>query len=417
MKVICPKCQFENQADSLRVVCARCATIIEVSMDQPSSSDSNGKRQTARLPFAASPGTSQTSNSQASDSQQLNQPPDAYATRIGDEFDDVLDIPRPAQSNYQTGYESSGVYDDVFTTPGYDSTAAYDYSATERKPTTPIESFRTGTPRQRETQDYVTSAEPEFMGWPVLPENSIEEEEQASGFSGGRGGLLARILVIVLIFGGLISVAYYFLGDMIGKRKDQATNLVTGGPSSGNQSGGKAGEKAPAAAPGAAVKSGETGSQPADSAKTNQSATANDPKTTITPPVINPKPSQPVDDKSQPANTDKSGAKPVDIPPVPVTGPSGPSQSPIPAPAPATPNKGNITIQVASYSDRTQADERANRLKASQIDARVVRAEIPGRGTWHRVQIGGFATREEATTYGNQLKSKRILEDFIVTTK
>jgi len=51
MKVTCPKCQFENQADSSRVVCARCATIIEVRMDQ--GFDSNGKRQTARLPFTS----------------------------------------------------------------------------------------------------------------------------------------------------------------------------------------------------------------------------------------------------------------------------------------------------------------------------------------------------------------------------
>ena len=40
MRVICPKCQFENQADSSRVVCARCATIIEAKPDAGMSYDS-----------------------------------------------------------------------------------------------------------------------------------------------------------------------------------------------------------------------------------------------------------------------------------------------------------------------------------------------------------------------------------------
>jgi hypothetical protein len=40
MRVICPKCQFENQADSSRVVCARCATIIDVKPDAGMNYDS-----------------------------------------------------------------------------------------------------------------------------------------------------------------------------------------------------------------------------------------------------------------------------------------------------------------------------------------------------------------------------------------
>lgn len=105
MKIICPKCQYENQADSTRIVCARCATIIEVKQDQgmgPNSGagiDSNGRRQTARLPFVGNVGNSQPLNNPAG-----NPAPapsrDVYATRIGDDFDDVLDIPRQAPQSF-----------------------------------------------------------------------------------------------------------------------------------------------------------------------------------------------------------------------------------------------------------------------------------------------------------------------------
>src|SRR6476646_9592002 len=100
MKIICPKCQYENQADSTRVVCARCATIIEVKQDQGLGLDSNGKRQTARLPFVGNVGNSQPLPPPPT-SQTANPNMDIYATRVGDEFDDVLDIPRQTQTGYQ----------------------------------------------------------------------------------------------------------------------------------------------------------------------------------------------------------------------------------------------------------------------------------------------------------------------------
>src|SRR5262245_57404821 len=111
MKVTCPKCQFENQADSSRVVCARCATIIEVRMDQ--GFDSNGKRQTARLPFASGDSSS---GGQSLGGQRYNQG-DVYATRIGDDFDDVLDVPIQPQSGYQMVDETqpAAVFEDVYT--------------------------------------------------------------------------------------------------------------------------------------------------------------------------------------------------------------------------------------------------------------------------------------------------------------
>ena len=72
--------------------------------------------------------------------------------------------------------------------------------------------------------------------------------------------------------------------------------------------------------------------------------------------------------------------------------------------------EGGITLQVASFNDETQANERAASLKSSGLEARVVKAGIPGKGTWYRVQIGRFATSEEALRYGQQLKAKGVVK-------
>src|SRR5215475_12520043 len=176
MKVTCPKCQFENQADSSRVVCARCATIIEVRMDQ--GFDSNGKRQTARLPF--------TSGGLSGGSQRFGQN-DVYATRIGDDFDDVLDVPIQSQSGYQAVDDPppAPVFEDVFTTgQNQDQPSPYDFAAYD-KPSAPLDAFVSPGARARDPQDYIEPVEQDFVGWPVLPEGAEEEEEVKSG----RGGL------------------------------------------------------------------------------------------------------------------------------------------------------------------------------------------------------------------------------------
>jgi cell division septation protein DedD len=417
MKVICPKCQFENEADTRRVVCGRCATIIEVRLDQgprPESKDSNGMRLTAQLPFAAKPGNNQAAGNQ--------QPNDVYATRIGDELDDVLDIPRPSQSSYQSGYESSPIFDDVFATPGYDS-STYDYPPPERS-SNPLDNFQMGqqsVPRQRQTQDYADSSDMEYMGWPMLPENSTEEEERVSSFSSGRGGLLARIMAFVLFVGVAVFGAYYFFGDQIKQRWLQEENLSAGGIQGENQqaentsptpSSGQGEETKPVDE---STKTDNTSAPPAASAPSASSA-VDASKTANPAPVITPKPPN--------AAEDKSNGKLVDIPPL--TSRSG-SSDPIKTPGQPVassgtanrgvltiPNKGNLTIQVGSYKEQKEANERQSRLKASGIEATVVRAEVPGKGIWYRVRIGAFTTREEAASFGNQLRAKGV-QDFIVT--
>ncbi len=391
MKVICPKCQFENQADSSRVVCARCATIIEVKQDLGTGLEGNGKRQTARLPFVGNVGNSQPLNNP------LPNPPanagrDVYATRIGDDFDDVLDIPRQTQPTYQAGQmnqpnnEPTTAFEDVFAMPNYDSPQSYDSpSQPERKPTAPMEGFPTGPNRQRATQDYDESPEPEFMGWPVLPENADYEPDQTGTMTSNRGALLIRIGLGVLVFGLLSVAAYFLLGDKIAKRQAEFNDRVT----SGNTETVAGSTYPPATLPSIESK----------------------------PPAASPstEPAKPQDQAPAVSNN----AKPIEIQPA--TGKTGHSSSPKPAPqteqsVAITPNNGSLTIQVASFNDQGQANERVNSLRSKGVEARAVRVEIPNKGTWYRVQIGGFKSREEASGYANQLRSKGILQDFIITT-
>jgi cell division septation protein DedD len=368
MKINCPKCQFENQADSTRVVCARCATIIEVRLDQGSNADTNGKRQTARLPFGLSSGNSPVSNNQG-----LN---DVYATRLGDDFDDVLDIPRPEQPSYQSGFESPSVYDDVFANPGYDSSPGFDYSSSERR-SNPLETFRPGASRQRENQDFINESEPEFMGWPVLPDESKNPEGAESGYS-SRDGVLTRIVATVLIFGVFVSVAYY---------------LVSNRP-------------APEAIKTAAATKPATNS---DSQKTSEIASNSESES---------KPAAPAEGRASTETARNTNEKPVAIPPSEATrGVAEASSQVDPAPTIVIPNRGEFTIQIGSFSEQPQANERAAALRPQGISANVVKVDLPGIGIRYRVYIGGFGNKNDATAVALKMRGRGIIQDYFVTTK
>jgi cell division septation protein DedD len=76
---------------------------------------------------------------------------------------------------------------------------------------------------------------------------------------------------------------------------------------------------------------------------------------------------------------------------------------------------GKVTIQLGSYNEAAQAEERVVSLKSAGFEARSVAVEIPKRGTWYRVQSGRFINRDEAERYGKQLRDKGIVSSFITT--
>jgi len=65
--------------------------------------------------------------------------------------------------------------------------------------------------------------------------------------------------------------------------------------------------------------------------------------------------------------------------------------------------KGRFTLQVASYTNRSEATARAARLKTLGLEARVVGAAKP-----FRVRIGRYATRAEATAAQSRLRARKI---------
>ncbi|MGH7891525.1 MAG: SPOR domain-containing protein, partial [Thermodesulfobacteriota bacterium] len=67
---------------------------------------------------------------------------------------------------------------------------------------------------------------------------------------------------------------------------------------------------------------------------------------------------------------------------------------------------GKFTVQVASYREKGDARELADRLTRKGYQAFVAEAEVPGKGTWYRVRVGRFGTRKEAASFGESLKRK-----------
>lgn len=417
MKVICPKCQFENQSSSSQVFCARCATMIDIRSARESLSGTdpgpagmagNIGRPNSRLPYSGRPEPGGATGSLADDAPfqaNVQLPParerDAYATRVGDDFDDLLDIPpvRPARSRSETApildqtifeaepvsppppYPFGGAWQSE-QDGGGDSGTGFGHGV-EPPP------IRGGA---RETRDFNAEGDSSnLMGWPVLTENSSMDDEDYAEDNSNRQGMAMRLILGAAVFAGLIGGAYFFLGDLISKRQDQAETLQVEG------------QGLPATTAGTGV------AEPTPAATVTPTPAAQDLSTLPA------------------AGADPllagGGSQLVDIPPVTGQGVAGqvpPSQVAAPAPRPESgpgqiPATGDWTIQIASFSDQTQAGARVASLKADGLPARVARGDIPGKGTWYRVQIGGFKSREEGQRYGNQLRSRGAIQDFIVT--
>lgn len=97
------------------------------------------------------------------------------------------------------------------------------------------------------------------------------------------------------------------------------------------------------------------------------------------------------------------------------------AEAPAPRPAaaaekpPADAAGGKFTVQVGSFNDPSEANQRVSQLRAAGFEARSVAVELPQRGTWYRVQAGRFATREDAAKAGAQMRAKGAAAAVMVT--
>jgi cell division protein FtsN len=88
-------------------------------------------------------------------------------------------------------------------------------------------------------------------------------------------------------------------------------------------------------------------------------------------------------------------------------------EKPLPASDQQGPSAGTLTLQVASLRDSTGAAEMVSHLKSKGYSAYQVAAEVPGKGTYHRVRVGHFKDRSAARQAAAGLRQEK-LEPFII---
>ncbi len=74
-----------------------------------------------------------------------------------------------------------------------------------------------------------------------------------------------------------------------------------------------------------------------------------------------------------------------------------------PAKAAATAATGKFTLQVIAYNDAALAQKAVAGLKAKGFDAYTIEAQVPGKGTIHRVRVGRYASRGDAESAAGAL--------------
>lgn len=94
--------------------------------------------------------------------------------------------------------------------------------------------------------------------------------------------------------------------------------------------------------------------------------------------------------------------------------PEMPSPSPPPPPIIQTATTdAHYSIQVGSYPNPDEAHTFVAYWKQKGYNAYLVSADIPNKGRWYRVRLGGFDTKEDADSYLHELQSKENIEAFV----
>ena len=130
-------------------------------------------------------------------------------------------------------------------------------------------------------------------------------------------------------------------------------------------------------------------------------AAANGPKSTA------------ANDAPQPAAPPAAAPAPAPQP-APAAAPQADERARVETHAPVADAAGKFTAQVGSFNSQSEANARVSSLRAAGFEANVVAAELPGRGTWYRVQVGRFADRDGAAKTVAALRSKGAAASALV---
>ncbi len=83
------------------------------------------------------------------------------------------------------------------------------------------------------------------------------------------------------------------------------------------------------------------------------------------------------------------------------------------APRRAAPAKGRYTVQVASFKERSQAEELAGRLAKAGLPAYVRAAEVRGVGRRYRVRVGPYPDSAAARAAAGRIRLQHHLAAFV----
>lgn len=77
---------------------------------------------------------------------------------------------------------------------------------------------------------------------------------------------------------------------------------------------------------------------------------------------------------------------------------------------------GAFTLQLSAFQTREEADRFAARLRDRGYAPYIVAAEVPKKGTWYRVRMGSFPSKDAASRYLTDFKRETQLDAFVAGT-
>ncbi len=130
-------------------------------------------------------------------------------------------------------------------------------------------------------------------------------------------------------------------------------------------------------------------------------------------PEVEPKPEpvKPEPPKVEPPKVEPPRPEPKPVAAKPVVEP------PKPAEPPKGDGKGRFTLQLSSFQTRGEADAFIAELKKSGYAPTVTEANVPGKGTWFRVRLGGYSSYDEAMAGKADFESKAKIIAYVTRVK
>ncbi len=74
---------------------------------------------------------------------------------------------------------------------------------------------------------------------------------------------------------------------------------------------------------------------------------------------------------------------------------------------------GQWTLQLSAYQDKSEAERFAAGLRDKGYAPYIIEADVPGKGTWFRVRMGRFGTKDAATTYLADFKRETSIAGIV----